>query len=76
MGIARNLDRGAKRAKRQPPKVSLKESIRRVRKDAESGKKPSKKQLIVLLNRIAAMSPPITEPPYAEDLIREDRDSR
>jgi hypothetical protein len=76
MGIARNLDRGAKRAKRQPPKVSLKESIRRVLKDSESGKKPSKKQLIALLNRIAAMSPPITEPPYAEDLIREDRDSR
>jgi hypothetical protein len=76
MGIARNLDRGAKRSKRQPPKVSLKETVRRVLKDAESGKRPSKKQLIALANRIASMSPPITKRPYAEDLIREDRDSR
>ena len=39
-------------------------------------KRLSKAELIKEMDRIAAMSPPITKPPFSEHLIREDRDTR
>jgi phage terminase large subunit-like protein len=59
------------RAKKQG--ISLEEAVRRALEDAV---KPTKKELLEELKRIRAMSPPITEPPFSQDLIREDRDSR
>ncbi|MEI9887521.1 MAG: hypothetical protein WDN08_13660 [Rhizomicrobium sp.] len=53
--------------------LTLEETVRRVLVEAL---RPSKDELIADLNRIAAMNPPIIEPPFSEDLIREDRDSR
>lgn len=56
--------------------LSLEEAVRRILAEAAKPRKPSKRELLAELDRIAAMSPPITEPPFSEDLIREDRDSR
>jgi len=53
--------------------ISLEETVRRIVEDAV---KPTKAELVEELDRIRAMSPPITEPPFSQDLIREDRDSR
>ena len=74
--IVRNLDdeiieRLKKRAALD--KVSLEEAVRRALADAV---KPSKDELLEEARRIRAMSPPITEPPFGEHLIREDRDTR
>ena len=76
--IVRNLDeslivRLKRRASRH--KLSLEEAVRRILAEAEP-EKPSKEELLEELSRIRAMSPPIMEPPYAQDLIREDRDTR
>ena len=59
------------RAKKQG--ISLEETVRRALADAV---KPTKKELLEDLKRIRAMSPPITEPPFGWQLIREDRDRR
>jgi len=59
------------RAKKQG--VSLEEVVRRILADAA---KPTKDELIEELRRIRMMSPPITEPPFSWQLIREDRDRR
>lgn len=74
--IVRKLDdaiikRLKQRAKKQG--ISLEEAVRRVLSEAV---KPSKDELLEEMRRIRAMSPPITEPPFSQDLIREDRDSR
>ena len=74
--IVRKLDdtiikRLKQRAKSQG--ISLEEAVRRILADAV---KPSKDELLEEMRRIRAMSPPITEPPFSQDLIREDRDSR
>ncbi|MEJ0026671.1 MAG: hypothetical protein WDN01_11640 [Rhizomicrobium sp.] len=53
--------------------LSPEESARRFLIDAL---RPSRDEIIADLNRIAAMNPPITEPPFSEDFIREDRDAR
>jgi antitoxin FitA len=77
--LVRNLDDGVirrlkQRASRQ--NLSLEEAVRRILADATEPEKPSPEDLIAELDRIASMSPPITEPPFSEHLIREDRDSR
>lgn len=36
--------------------------------------KPDRAAFLEVIRRIQAMSPAITEPPFTEDLIREDRD--
>ena len=77
--LIRNLDDAVihdlkRRATRE--KLSLEETVRRILAEAVKSKRPSREELLAELDRIAAMSPPITEPPFAEDLIREDRDSR
>ena len=74
--IVRRLDdaiikRLKQRAKRQG--ISLEEAVRRILSEAV---KPSKDELVEEMRRIRAMSPPITEPPFSQDLIREDRNSR
>ena len=74
--IVRKLDdaiikRLKQRAKKQG--ISLEEAVRRVLAEAV---KPNKDELLEEMRRIRAMSPPITEPPFSQDLIREDRDSR
>ncbi|HTQ14359.1 MAG TPA: hypothetical protein VMH86_10825 [Rhizomicrobium sp.] len=76
--IVRNLDdaviqRLKRRAARE--KLSVEETVRRILADAEPAQ-PSKAELLAEIDRIAHMGKPITEPPYSEDLIREDRDSR
>lgn len=57
-------------------KLSLEETVRRILSEAIKSENPSKEQLLAELEQIRKMSPPITEPPFAEHLIREDRDSR
>jgi plasmid stability protein len=74
--IVRKLDdaiikRLKQRAKSQG--VSLEEVVRRVLSEAV---KPNKAELLKELDRIRAMSPPITKPPFGWQLIREDRDKR
>jgi plasmid stability protein len=74
--IIRNLDDAVvaelkKKAAAQG--LSLEESLRR---SLAQLARPSKEELIAEMNRIAAMSPPRTKPPFAEDLIREGRDER
>jgi plasmid stability protein len=74
--IVRNLDDGIiKRLKKRAAadRISLEETVRRVLAEAV---KPNVEELMKEARRIRAMSPPITEPPFSEDLIREDRDSR
>ncbi len=51
--------------------ISLEESLRRALTDLA---KPDKAELLAAMDRIARMGKPITEPPFSEDLIREDRD--
>ena len=75
--IVRNLDDGVilrlkQRAFEQ--KLSLEESVRRILADSARPKKPSREELIAEMDRIASMGKPITKRPFAEDLIREDRD--
>jgi plasmid stability protein len=77
--VLKNLDESVvtklkQRAERQG--LSLEESVRRTLEDVARAERPrpSKEELGAELERIRAMSPPITEPPFAEDLIREDRD--
>ncbi|HEX4158157.1 MAG TPA: hypothetical protein VHY79_06755 [Rhizomicrobium sp.] len=53
--------------------LSLEESLRQALAQLV---RPSRDELIAEMRRIRAMSPPITERPFSEDLIREDRDSR
>lgn len=77
--LVRNLDDGIIRCLKQrasEQKLSLEETVRRILAEAAPPERPSPEELIAELNRIASMSPPITEPPFSEDLIREDRDSR
>jgi plasmid stability protein len=74
--IVRKLDdavikRLKQRAKKQG--ISLEEAVRRVLLESV---KPNKDELLEEMRRIRAMSPPITKPPFSQDLIREDRDSR
>jgi antitoxin FitA len=76
--LVRNLDDAVIRRLKQRAvreKLSLEEAVRRILSDAEPAK-PSKAELLAEMDHIAAMSKAITEPPYSEDLIREDRDSR
>jgi plasmid stability protein len=77
--LVRNLDDGVIRRLKQRASrenLSLEEAVRQILALAAQPDKPSPEELIAELNRIASMSPPITEPPFSEDLIREDRDSR
>ena len=55
-------------------KLSLEESVRRILAEAATPEKPSREQLIAEMDRIARMGKPITQRPFSEDLIREDRD--
>ncbi|HEY3778745.1 MAG TPA: hypothetical protein VGL35_11870 [Rhizomicrobium sp.] len=74
--IIRNIDdRVVSRLKRQAAEqgLSLEESLRRALAQLA---RPSKEEIIAEQRRIRAMSPPITDSPFSEDLIREDRDSR
>ena len=79
--VLKNLDDGVviklkQRAERQG--LSLEDSIRRTLEDVARREptRMTKEELTADLNRIAAMGKPITEPPFAEDLIREGRDER
>jgi antitoxin FitA len=72
--LVRNLDDGVirrlkQRAARQ--RLSLQETARRILTEASG---PSPEQLIAEMDRIAATLKPITRRPFAEDLIREDRE--
>jgi len=74
--IVRRLDdaivkRLKQRAKRQ--RISLEETVRRILSDAV---RPDKDEILEEMRRIRAMSPPVTAPPFSQDLIRQDRDSR
>ena len=74
--LVRNLDDALiKRLKQKAVKqgLSVEETVRRILAEAV---KPDKEALLKDLDRIRSMSPPITEPPFSQDLIREDRDSR
>src|SRR5258706_7833539 len=74
--LVRNLDDAViKRLKEDASQegISLEEKARRV---LAEGAKNNKQQLMEELKRIRAMSPPIKEPPFSQDLIREDRHSR
>lgn len=53
--------------------LSLEESLRRALDELA---RPSREELIAESRRIRAMSPRIGKKPFAEDLIREDRDRR
>jgi plasmid stability protein len=53
--------------------LSLEESLRQALAQLA---RPSKDELIAEQRRIRAMSPMRTEPPFAEDLVREGRDER
>jgi len=53
--------------------LSLEESLRRYLTERA---RPSKAELLAEMERIRAMSPMRTTPPFAEDLIREGRDER
>jgi plasmid stability protein len=71
--LIRNIDDYVlKRLKKQAADqgLSLEESLRQALAQLA---RPSKDELIAEMRRIRAMSPPITEPPFSEDLIREDR---
>ena len=71
--LIRNIDDYVlKRLKKQAADqgLSLEESLRQALAQLV---RPTKDELIAEMRRIRAMSPPITEPPYSEDLIREDR---
>ncbi len=77
--VLKNLDDGVvttlrQRAERQG--LSLEESVRRTLEDLARTEpaRMTKDELTAELDRIAALSKPITEPPFAEDIIREDRD--
>jgi antitoxin FitA len=75
--LVRNLEdtvirRLKQRASRQ--KLSLEETVRRILAEAAQPEKPSREQLVAELDRIANMGKPITRRPFAEDLIRQDRD--
>ena len=79
--ILKNLDDSVvtklkQRAERQG--LSLEESVRRTLEDVARTEpvRMTKDELSAELAKIRAMSPPITEPPFAEDLIREGRDER
>ena len=74
--IIRNLDneiiqRLKQRARQQG--LSLEELVRRILANAA---KPTEQEIVDEMHRIRAMSPPITEPPFGWQLIREDRDRR
>jgi plasmid stability protein len=74
--IVRKLDESVVQRLKQRAKVqgiSLEEAVRRILSEAV---KPSKAELLKEIDRIRAMSKPITEPPFSQDLIREDRDRR
>jgi antitoxin FitA len=74
--IVRNLEDGLiQRLKRRAAeqKLSLEETVRRILAQAEP-ERFSKNELLAEMARIQAMGKPISGPPYAEDLIREDRD--
>ena len=75
--LVRNLDdavirRLKQRASRE--KLSLEEAVRRILAEVVEPEEASKEQLLAELKRIREMGKPITKPPYAEHLIREDRD--
>jgi plasmid stability protein len=75
--LVRNLDDAVIRRLKQrasQEKLSLEEAVRRILAEAAKPERPSKEQLLAELKRIREMGKPITEPPYAEHLIREDRD--
>ena len=77
--LVRNLSDGIIRRLKQrasEQNLSLEETVRRILAEATKPEKPSSEQLLKELERIRSMSPPITEPPFSEHLIREDRDSR
>jgi plasmid stability protein len=60
--------------------LSLEETVRRILSDAlpppNRFSRMTKEELGEELRRIREMNPSITEPPFAEDLIREGRDER
>lgn len=75
--LVRNLDdavirRLKQRASRE--KLSLEEAVRRILAEAAQPEKHSKEQLLAEVKRIRDMGKPITKPPFAEHLIRGDRD--
>lgn len=75
--LVRNLNdaviqRLKQRAARE--KLSLEEAVRRILAEAAIPQEPSREQLVAEMDRIAKMGKPIAKRPFAEDLIREDRD--
>jgi plasmid stability protein len=75
--LVRNLDDAVIRRLKQrasEQKLSLEEAVRRILAEAAGPAPPSKVALLAQTKRIRKMGRPIKEPPYAEDLIREDRD--
>lgn len=75
--VIRNLDDGVVerlKARAAAEKKSLEQKLRDVLTEAA---KPSRAEVVEELRRIRALSPPLPPgAPLAEDLIREDRDSR
>lgn len=74
--LVRNLDDALiQRLKRRASheNLSLEETVRQILAQAEP-EKMSKEELLAAMERIRELGKPITEPPYSEDLIREDRD--
>ena len=75
--LVRNLDDAViQRLKHRASheKLSLEETVRRILGDAVAPTRMSREQLVAEMDRIAKMGKPITKRPFAEDLIREDRD--
>jgi antitoxin FitA len=75
--VIRNIDDDVierLKARAAAERKSLEQKLRDVLADAA---KPSRSERLAEMQRIRAMSPPLPpDAPLAEDLIREDRDSR
>jgi len=75
--LVRNLDDSIIRRLKQrasEERLSLEEAVRRILAEASKPEKLSRDQLVAEMDRIANMGKPIAKRPFAEDLIREDRD--
>jgi plasmid stability protein len=77
--VIRNVDDGVLERLRERAKAQRKSLEQALRELLHEAAKPSRAELLAELGRIRAMAPP-RKPgagyPAAEDLIREDRDSR
>lgn len=75
--VIRNIDDAVierLRERARTKKQSLEQTLRQVLTDAA---RPSRAELLAEIDRIRAMTPPRPkDAPLAEDLIREDRDTR